>query len=135
MRKAEGYRRLAAAIGETVCERVRWDTGSFTGVGCSLGIGDGSTLGGGSTLVGDGCSLANGDGSTLGGGTNLGGGAAVGLANGGASAVLVFQWAKRSRSLDIAGSCSWWIVMEASFTAQDKKFRACTIMSLEVTSG
>ena len=81
VRKAEGYRRLAAAMGETVCNRVRWSTGSCNGERCSLGIGDGSTLGGGTTL---------------------GGGVAVGLSDGGASVVLVFQWAKRSRSLDIA---------------------------------
>ena len=89
-------------MGETVCEWVRWATGSCTGEGCSLGNWDGSTLGGGTTLVGYGCSLGTGGGSTLGGGTNLGsgtnlgggntlgGGAAVGVANGGASAVLVF---------------------------------------------
>ena len=29
--KAEEYRQLEAAIGETVCEGVRWDTGSCTG--------------------------------------------------------------------------------------------------------
>ena len=41
-------------MGETVCERVRWATGSCTGEGCYLGIGDGSTLGGGTTLDDDG---------------------------------------------------------------------------------
>ena len=30
VRKANGYRRPAAAMGETVCERVQWATGSFT---------------------------------------------------------------------------------------------------------
>ena len=94
-----------------MCERVRWDTGSCTGDGRSLGIGYGSTLGGGTTLDGYGCSLVIGDGSTLGGGTTLGGGIAVGLADGGVSAVLVFQWVKRSRILDITNSCSWWIVV------------------------
>ena len=59
--KAEGYRRLAAAIGETVCEQVRWDTGPFTEDGYALGIGGVSTLGGGTTLDGDGCSLGIGD--------------------------------------------------------------------------
>ena len=54
MRKAEGYWRLEADMGETVCEQVRWATGSCTGDGCYLGIGDGSTLGGGTTLDGDG---------------------------------------------------------------------------------
>ena len=54
VRKAEGYRRLAADMGETVCERVRWATGSCTGDGCSLGIGYGSTLGVGTTLDGNG---------------------------------------------------------------------------------
>ena len=90
-------------MGETVCDRVRWATGSCTGDGCSIGIGDGSTLGGGTTLVGDGCSLGIGDGSTLvgvttigggttlGGGTTRGGGATFGVAYRGASAVLVFQ--------------------------------------------
>ena len=72
--------------------RVRWATGSCTGDRYSLGIGDGSTLGGGTTLVGDGCSLGIGDGYTLGGGSTLGGGATVGVAGGGARAVLVFQW-------------------------------------------
>ena len=93
--------------------------GSCTGDGCSLGIGYGSTLGGGTTLVGDWCSLGIECGSTLGGGTNLGGdttlvvgttlggGAAIRVADGGTSAVLVFQWEKRSWSLDIADSCSW----------------------------
>ena len=81
--------------------------------------GDGSTLGGGTTLRG---------------GTTIGGGAAVGVADVGASAVLVFQWAKLSRSFIISNSCSWWIVLEASLTAQDKNFRACTILSMEVTS-
>ena len=76
-----------------------------------------------------------GGGTTLGGGTILGGGAAVGVADGCASDVLVFQWEKTSRSLDIADSCSWWIFVEDSLTAQDKKFRACTILSSEVTSG
>ena len=38
--------------------------------------------------------------------------------------VLVFQWANRSRSLDIAGSCSWWTVVEAFLTAQDNNFSA-----------
>ena len=120
-------------MGEMVCERVWWATGSCTGDGCSLGIGDGSTLGGGTTLGGDGCSLGIGDGSILGGGTTFGGGVAVGLAVGGASAVLVFQWAKRSRSLDIADSCLWWIAVEASLTAQDRKLRTCTILFSEVT--
>ena len=50
--KADGYWRLAADMGEMVCERVRWATGSCTGDGCSLGIGGGSTLGGGTTLDG-----------------------------------------------------------------------------------
>ena len=59
--KAEGYRWLAAAMGEMVCEQVWWDTGSCTGYGCSLGIGDVSTLGGGTTLFGGGCSLGIGD--------------------------------------------------------------------------
>ena len=110
VRKAEGYWWLAATMGETVCEQVRWYTGSCTGDGCSLGIGDGSTLGRGTTLDGDECYLGIGDGSnlggdtTLGGGTTFGGGVAVGLADGGASVVLGFQWAKRSRSLDIANS-------------------------------
>ena len=54
VRKAEGYWRLEADMGETVCERVRWATGACTGDGCSLGIGGGSTLGGGTTLDGDG---------------------------------------------------------------------------------
>ena len=49
--------------------------------------------------------------------------------------VMVFQWEKRSRSLDIADICSWWIVVEAYLTVQDKKLRAWTILSLEVTSG
>ena len=39
-------------MGETVCEWVWWATGSYTGDGCSLGIGDGYTLGGGTTLGG-----------------------------------------------------------------------------------
>ena len=108
MRKAEGYRRLAAARGGTVCERVWWATGSCTRDGCSLGVGDGFTLGGGTTL---------------------GGGAAAGVADGGASVVLVFQWAKRSQILDIFDSCLLWIAVEASLAAQDKFFRACTILS------
>ena len=135
MRKLEGYRRLEAATGGTVCERVQWATGSCTGGGCSLGVGDGSTLGGGTTLDGDGFSLGIGYGSTLGGGTTLGGGVTVGVADGGASAVLVFQWAKRSQILDISDICSWWIFVEASLTAQDRKFRLWTILSLEVTYG
>ena len=108
VRKAEGYWWLSAARGEMVCERVRWDTGSCTGDGCSRGIGNGSTLGGGTTNHGGGCSLGIWDGPTLGGGTTLGvgttlgggtthgggtafgGGVAVGLADGGTSAVLVF---------------------------------------------
>ena len=49
--------------------------------------------------------------------------------------MLVFQWAKRSRSLDISDSCSWWIFVEASFMAHNKKFRACTILYPEVNSG
>ena len=39
VRKLDGYRRLEAAMGGTVCERVQWDTGSCTGGGCSLGMG------------------------------------------------------------------------------------------------
>ena len=119
MRKLEGHRQLAAAMGETVCEQVRWATGSCTRDGCSLGIGDGSTIGGVTTLVGYGRSLGIGYGSTLvggttlGGGTTIGGGAAVGVADGGASAILVFHWAKRSRRLDISDSCLWWIFVEA----------------------
>ena len=113
-----------------MCERVRWDTGSCTGDGCSLRIEDGSTLGGVTTIDGDGCSLGIGDGTTLGGGTTVGGGVGVGLADGGASAVLVFQWAKMSQSMEIVNSCSWWIVLEVSLTAQDRKLRACTILSL-----
>ena len=30
VRKAEGYRRLAADMGEMMRERVQWDTGSWT---------------------------------------------------------------------------------------------------------
>ena len=141
VRKEEGHWRMVTDMGDTVCERVRWDTGSCTGHGCYLGIGDVSTLGGGTALDGNGYSPGIGDGSTLGGGTilgdgtTLGGGVAVGVVDGGASAVLVFQLVKRSRSLDIADSCSWWIVMEASLMVQDRKFRACTSMSSEVTSG
>ena len=128
-------------MGETVCYTVWWATGSCTGNGCSLGIGDGSTLVGGTNLAGDGCSLGIGDGSTLGGGTNLvggttlgcgttlGGGAAVGVADGGARAVLVFQWEKRSQSLEISDSCLWWTVAEASLRAQDNNFRAWIILS------
>ena len=69
MRKAEGYWRLAAAMGEIVRKRVRWATGSWTGdvlaevwsggvrgdavgYGSTLGIGDGSTLVGVTTLGG-----------------------------------------------------------------------------------
>ena len=133
--KSEGYWKLAAAMGEMVCEWVKWATGSCNRDGCSLGIGDGSTLGGGTTLDGDGCSIGIGDGSTLGGGTTFGGGVAVGLADGSTSTVLVLQWEKRSRSLEIADSCLWWIVVEASLMAQDRKLRACTILSSEVTYG
>ena len=138
----EEYWRLAAAMAETVCEQVRWATGLCTGDGCYLGIADGSTLGGGTNLDGYGFSLGIVDESTLGGcttlgggttlgvGTTFGGGVAVGMADGGVSAVLVFQWAKRSWSLNIADSCLWWIVVEASLTAQDGKFKACRILSL-----
>ena len=49
--------------------------------------------------------------------------------------LLVFQWEKRSRSLDIAKSCLWCIAVEAALTVQDKKFRACMILSLGVTYG
>ena len=87
--------------------------GDAVGDGSTLGVGDGSTLGCGTTLV---C------GTTLGGVTTLGGDNAVGVVDGGARAVLVFQWEKRSRSLEIADSCSWWIFVEAYLTAQDKKF-------------
>ena len=59
--------------------------GDAVGDGSTLGVGDGSTLGCGTTLV---C------GTTLGGVTTLGGGNAVGVVDGGARAVLVFQWAK-----------------------------------------
>ena len=65
VRKVEGYWQLAADMGEMVCERVRWDTGSFTGDRCYLGIEYGSTLGGGTNLDGDGCYIGIGDGSTL----------------------------------------------------------------------
>ena len=99
--------------------------GAVVGDGCSLGIGGVSTLGDGTTLVGN---------TTLGGCATLGGGAAVGVADGGARAVLVFQWAKRSRILEIANSCLWWIVVEASLKAKDKKFREWTILYSEVTS-
>ena len=61
VRKSEGYWQLAEAMGETVCEQVRWDTGSCTGDGFSLGIWNGYTLGGGTTIDGDGCSLGIGD--------------------------------------------------------------------------
>ena len=60
VRKADGYWRPAADMGETVRERVQWATGSFTGVdglgeetvGRAVGatVGDGYTLGGGTTL-------------------------------------------------------------------------------------
>ena len=93
--------------------------GDSVGDRYTIGIGDVSTLGGG---------------TTLGVGTSLGGGNTVGVADGGARAVLVFQWAKRLQSFDISNSFSWWTVVEASLTAQDKKFRAWMIMSLEVTS-
>ena len=138
VRKAEGYRRLAAAMEEMVRERVWWSTVSCTGVvlaketggwdGGARGaaVGDGYTLGGGTTLGG--C-------TTLGGGITLSGGDAVGVSYEGASALVVFQLVKRSRSLNIYDNCSWWVVVEASLTEQDKKFRAWTILSLGVTSG
>ena len=79
---------------ETVSERVRWATGSFTGVD-GLGedtvcgavgavVGDGYTLGGGTTFRG-GTNL--GGGTTLGGGNNVGGDGVVSLLTGGARAV------------------------------------------------
>ena len=143
MRKAEGYRQLAAAMGEMVRERVWLATGSWTGnvlgkvctggvrgdaVGdeYTIGIGDESIIGGGTTIE---------YGITLVGGTNLGGGNNVGMKNGGKTAVLVFKWAKRSQSLEISDSFSWWTVVEASLVAQDKFLIAWTILSSEVTSG
>ena len=99
-------------MGKTVCERLQWETGSFTrvdglgeetvGGAVDAAVGDGSTLGGGTNLGG---------GTTLGSGTNLGGGDAVGgdgvvgLLDGGASAVVVVQFLKRSRSFEMANSC------------------------------
>ena len=99
-------------------ERVRSSIGSWTGDvlrkywaggvicaavgdGSTIGIGDGSTLGGGITLGG--CTTL-GCGTTLGFGTTLGGGNTIGLVDVGVIAVLVFQWSKRSRSLDISKS-------------------------------
>ena len=112
VRKAEGYWSLASAMGEMVFKRVWWSTGSWTG-GVLCKDWAGGVRG-----------AAVGDRSTLGGGTTLGGGNAVGLADGGARAVFVFQWAKMSWRLDISDSFLWWTVLEASLTAQDMKFRA-----------
>ena len=97
------------------------------GLWCERGLcGDGSTLEGGTT---------RGGGTTLGGGITFGGGDAARVAYGGVIAVVVFQFVTRSRSLEIANNCSWWVVAEASLTAQDRKFRAWTIFSSRVTSG
>ena len=40
---------------------------------------------------------------------------------------------KRSRSLDMAVSCSWWMVAGEYLTAQERKLRAWTMWSLSVT--
>ena len=76
-----------------------------------------------------------GDGSTLVGGTTLGGGDTVGVEDGCASAVVVFQLARRLRSLDISESYWWWTVVEEALTEQDRKFREWTILSSGVISG
>ena len=127
-------------MGETVSERVRWATGSFTGVdglgedtvGGAVGavVGDGSTLGGGTTFRG-GTNL--GGGTTLGGGNNVGGDGVVGSLTGGARAVVVVHLLKRLWSLDTSNSCSWWTVVAVYLTAQDRILRAWTILSLGVT--
>ena len=118
-------------MGEMVCERVWWATGSWTGYALGMGWAGGVR----GAVVGYGCYIGIWDvsnlgvGTTLGGVTTLGGGAAVQMVDGGARAVLVFQWEKRSQSLEIDDSCSWWIVVEVSLTEQDKKFRVWTILS------
>ena len=110
-------------MGEIVHEYVRWLMGSFAEVD-SLGEetvgGNGgadveyeSTLAGGTTLGG---------GITIGYGNTLGGGNVIGVAAGGASTVVVVvQLVKRSRNLEMANSCSWWTVVEAYLTAQERR--------------
>ena len=131
VRKADGLRQSVAAMGEIDRERVRWATGSFTGV---YGLG-GETVGGtGFAAVEDGCTL--GGAITLGGGTTLGGGDVVGAVSRGASTVVVVvQLVKRSQILEMANSCLWWNMVASSLTAQDRKLRAWTILPSGVTSG
>ena len=54
---------------------------------------------------------------------------------GGVDAVLGIQFVKRSRSFEIAVSCSWWRVAGASLIAQERKFKAWTMRSPSVTVG
>ena len=54
---------------------------------------------------------------------------------GGMAAVLGIQSVKRSRSFEIAVSCSWWMVAGASLTAHERKFKAWTMRSPLVTVG
>ena len=106
VRKADGYWWPAASKEETFCERVQWDTGSFTGVdglgeetlegSVGASFGGWSTLGGGTTL---------GDGTTLGGVDAVGCDGVVGSLDGGVITVVVVQLLKRSRSLEMANSC------------------------------
>ena len=50
-------------------------------------------------------------------------------------AVVVVQLLKRSWSLEMDGSCSWWTVVAVYLTAQDRELRAWKIMSSGVNSG
>ena len=146
--RADGKRRLAAAKGDTTDEvtmgqreRVRWAMG--LGVVCAGG-GVGAVFGGVIIGTGGGSSTLGG-GTAVGGGTTLGGGAACAegiVGEGGAwgrgraaGSSLVFQPVKRSRSLVMASSCSWWAETVASLSAQERKLRAWTIVSSDVTSG
>ena len=56
-------------------------------------------------------------------------------AGGGVDTFLGIQFVKRSRSFEIAMSCSWWKVAGASLTAQERKFKAWTMQSPSVTVG
>ena len=118
------------AMGETVCERMWWETGSFTevdGLGEeTVGMAVGAAVGDGSTLRG---------GTTLGDSNAVGGDGVVGSLAGGASAVVVVNFLKRSRRLEMDDSCLWWTVMAVSLVSQYRKLRAWTILSSGLTSG
>ena len=55
--------------------------------------------------------------------------------SGGGMRVLGTQWVKRSQSLNMAVSCSQWMVSGASLTAQERKLRAWMILLPAETMG